>query len=415
MLIYETDSMAVRQTGDILEIEIRRELDGGEFRQLCEAVDLASGLDFIKLRYGSSETGYILSVENRRTKSAGVILIPNSPVRMTVNLKTVEVESDPEIYGRFTMLIKKFGNYRLPLPDAIRVEDAGRIVFREYHGPLFDAKLYEAVLDVENGEIEYRIQGSGKAQPPLSPLYVVKDTTRKGKRYLVFKDALHPFDTVYYSILRDEIRYENDYGNRVAEFWRRVRDAGFKLLGADMQEKVLEKLKTESIDDVLEWYKKQHDKMHATLKRNEEVRELFERLITDCYLETSSCTVAVLPTDYRTMLLIHGSECEVLVKEYADDWTKRRDTYKVLRRIMDGRVEDAVREAESCAVKLDSMAAGERLVEEFKRIRKGRYTVYFIHDGRMMHGWDDRHKKLPDLLLPKLPMSIRQAVLAAML
>lgn len=424
MLLYDSGKAFVKLDGDILQIRLKDELTATEFEILCDIVSLAlreysQKINVWRRRVHSyaSECCYFF-IKNTGEDTAGIIFLSKElkGLNLTFDLRTGRIVSKPEFLARASeLLVSRFGNCNLP--RSFEIKD-GIIEFTERYFSYDDRKVYRAIFHVDRAELEYRIEG-GAQTTPVSSIYVVRDVVRNGKKYLLFKDTLYPFNTVYYNILSDEIRYDDGYGNKVAEFWKKVRKSGMRILRDYIQLRAVDMLKTKSVDEVLEWYRKQHDRVREILEKNEEVRKLYEKLVTDCYLEIEGCFLAVLPTDYKTLVFIHDGKCDVLTSEgegESRDWVeRRRDMYKVLRRLLDGKILDAVRVAEeSGAVKLDEKAAGDLLAEELQKVRQGIYVVYTLKDGKLHWGWGPRHKSLPDVLLPKLPLKIKSAVFAAL-
>ncbi len=458
MLLYDSGKAFVKLDGDVLQVEVKGELDENEFKRLFGVVEFA--LDI----YGGGPYGpynsralrcirrcnhhkscAYFSVKNVNSGAVGIIFLSSDLKLLKIDLKTCSIESNPEYLANASRLLaSRFGH--CVLPEVVRAEN-GVIEFEDFHFSYSCSKKYRAILHADSadsgernekdgkgegkgkgegegeGGIEYRIEVKGTPTATTPPeIFAVKDVIRNGETFLLFKEALHPFGTVFYDLQTDEIRYdrENGYGNKVAEFWRKVRKSEMKILGDDMQLKVLKALETKSVDDVLEWYKKQHNRLYEALEKNEEVRRLYVRLATECVIETGGCTLAVLPTTYTTLVFIRNGKCDVLTLKKAaggKGWVKRkREVYKVLRRLMKARVDEAVEAAEeSGAVRLDEGEAGELLASEFRSIREGKYYAYVTDGGRMYTGWDPGLKKLPEVLLPRLPPAVRHAILAALL
>lgn len=437
MFLYDTGKAFVKLDGDTIEIK-GRELSNEEFRTLYDAVGFALSLlpvyisrdlvmpyppdspecsccYFLVRSKGLGKVGKAGKADKPgNLRTVGAIFLTNSmEFSLSLNLATGEIKSEPQFLAKASrLLVSGFGD-ELGLPNISGVNaEEGSIEFHEFHGGFYSSRQYVAILHTRTGELEYPFGTPEKhdkdSRAPGSAIFRVRDVVRNGKPYLLFKEALHPYGRVYYNLKTGEIRYDGGYGNRVAEFWRKVRGAGLRVLGDDVQLKVMEMLKAKSVEEAFGWYRKLHERMLGTLEKNEQIRRLYEELVTRCILELNGCTLAVLPSSYTTILFLHDGECDVLTLEKAaggKSWVKRkRDVYKVLRRLLDGNVGEAILAAEeSGALKLDEGAAGKLLAEEFRKIRKRNYSEY------------SELKSLPDRLLQKLPSGMRASVLAGLI
>ncbi len=417
MLLFDSDNVFVELDEDRLRICLRSELTGEEFRILHKVVSFALSV-YTQKKGGSSwgRTNFNDSCSYFFVKCgtvSGLIFLVRNLKELTFDLQTGRVVSKPNYLARASELLTSSGFGAGSLPGINEIKD-GRIEFVEEVYGYGGWKIYKAILHIDRAELEYRIEGDRPTRP-RSKLFVVRDVNKGGERYILFKGALHPFgDRVYYNLVRGEIRYENDYCNKVAEFWKRVRESGVKILGEKVQLKVMDMLKFKSVEEVLKWYRGRINGLEARLKNNEKVEKKYVELATKCHLEVGDCLLVVLPTNYKYLVFIHGDECSV-VKTDKKDWIKRKRELKmILYRLLENKVHEAIVVAGRVGRKLDDGEAGEILAKEIDKLRKNQYTTYLLIRGKLCVGWRPETKKLADILLSQLPMKMRGRILASL-